>query len=190
MARRWHSCRTLHTQQRDLSQSSSDPKANTLLSQVTGHNNTSVSYRRPYLKCSFFEIRPLLKSLIFLLYPKVSISSFNTYSLSAHGALKPNHRESLRKQNRVFHDITSTLDILHKQVVQGTGFFYSGLSNGPLYIERRHLQVKKCKKHYCVVSRANQHVSLFHFSSLPSLLGCCGFKIGPKGEVEPRHHYE
>lgn len=130
------------------------------------------------------------------MFPKVFISSFHTSLLSAHVALQPNYR-LLRKQNHVFHDITSTLDILHKQVVQRPGF-YSGLSWPSLHSEIYQalpfqkgtagnkqissLVYEKCKKHYYVVSRENRSISLVHFfaSAKSRLLGFCGCKLGQR----------
>jgi len=62
-------------QSRDLFPELHRPQANTLWSQVTDHNNTSVSSRGPYLKFFFFffffvfEIRPAIKKVDFLALP-------------------------------------------------------------------------------------------------------------------------
>lgn len=141
----------------------------------------------------------------------VSPSSF--HRLVSHRLIICSHshaaslRNTYRKQNPVVPDITSPLDILHKQVVQGAGF-YSG-HRGPLYIQscawgltsaalsakhswyKKKIKLKKIviqiifgewevQKHDYVVSRENQSIS--HFSLLffakSHLLGFCGWKLG------------
>ena len=102
------------------------PRANTRLSQVTGHNNTSVSYWRPYFNISsLIHDKSETKRLIFLFHPP------SLFYCSLH--FTPRYcllmwpcsliTDCLEKQNRVFHDITSTLDILHKLVVWRTGLY-------------------------------------------------------------------
>lgn len=168
---------------------------------VRSHRNTSVSYREIFFK-------QISKEYIYLFYPWVFTRLFHTSLNSAHMALKPNYKEYLKTEPRFFfpHAITSTLDILHKQVVQRTGFYF-GLSLSSISTVQRmwfikpylfnKLQLWSCKNHLWSMRSAKSVIMLSQWKISPSvlsvifsaksrLLGFCGWKSGQRERLNCR----
>lgn len=84
-------------------------------------------------------------------FPRLHVHSLHISLLAPRTAVQTNYR-LLGKQSRVFRDLTSTLDILHKQVVPRTSSYSSAVSAHLLtWVHRKSSAIYffKCTKFSC-----------------------------------------